>query len=502
MTLTCAHPVSFLQVIVTSRVFDYEEPRDRSINIQVQGVETGLGAGGVQATLLSGVCNVSLEIFDENDNAPIFTTSRYSATVPENDGPRFLVNITATDADGTVANSAVRLALINASSLFSFDPVAMVHVTNFSSGGGATASLYALGSFDFESSRQHVLTVAAFDQPGLNGTATIVIDVTDVNDQPPRFQARFVNVTLSEASPIGQLVTTVVAVDADLAGTPAATVRYAIVSGDPSGDFALNRTSGAIVVRAGLDRERVANYTLNVSATDGSPPFFQDFATVFVSIADINDNNPVFAPHNATFHVLENQPSGVIVVNISATDADIGANGEIRYLITAGAGNPPMFAIDASTGVLSTAEPLDYETATEYNLTVTAYDGGTPARTASTAVTVLVINVNDNPPVFATLTYARTIERITSIGQVVVDRLDATDADGIASGFGVVSYYLFPSGSPHQDLFSINSSTGQIVTNGSVCNVRESSHVFLAPLLGVLNHIVSACMICVCPNKL
>jgi hypothetical protein len=172
-------------------MFDYEDARDRTSTVQVQAVETGLGAGGQSVTLLSGVCNITLEILDENDNAPQFQTSRFSAAVPENDGPRPLVNITATDADGTAVNSAVRLVLLNNASLvFSFDPVESVQETNYSNGGGITATLYALASFDFEAQRQHTLTVAAFDRSGLNSTAVIVINVTDVNDQPPVFQNR------------------------------------------------------------------------------------------------------------------------------------------------------------------------------------------------------------------------------------------------------------------------------------------------------------------------
>jgi hypothetical protein len=240
-------------------------------------------------------------------------------------------------------------------------------------------------------------------------------------------------VSVSEASPIGQLVTTLVAVDGDLAGTPASTVRYAVESGDAGGHFALNRTSGVLVVRSRLDRETTTIFALNISATDGAPPFSQDFAIVLINVIDVNDNDPVFAPHNSTFYVAENEPGGLVVVNLTATDADDGLNGEVRYVLTAGAGSPQMFTVDVATGVLTTADALDRETQADYNLTVTAYDRGTPPRSTTTTIRVFVIDVNDNRPVFPILSYSSTIESVTAVGQVVVDRLEATDADGTCS---------------------------------------------------------------------
>lgn len=397
---------------------------------------------------------------------------RYETSIAENSGPALLVTVRVSDADGSAFNSAVRLSLVNASSNISFSASSLQQTTNFTNAD--TFSIFILDSVDYELQRFLAFSVLAVDHGGLTSSTQVVVTITDVNDQPPVFSSPIYSRNVSEAATVGQLVTTMLATDADERGTPAATVQYSIVSGNVDNVFALNRTSGELVLRAAIDYETRNAYTLNISAADTAVPHFTAFAQVLVSVLDANDNDPVFNVSNGTISIAEDLPAGQFVAAFGATDADSGLNGQVEFSITSGNPSPALFAINATTGLVTTIASLDYEAQTPaaFNLTITASDLGTPRRAATAWVAVDVIDVNDNAPVFSQLQFSAQVERILTANQVVVNSLTATDAD-TSGNFGTVSY-RFVSGNEN-NLFSINATTGQIVTRSSFCSVTSSS---------------------------
>lgn len=395
---------------------------------------------------------------------------RYAVSLPENAGPQFLLNVTVTDADATALNSAKQVTLSNASSIISFASSTVVHTINFTE--GSTFPIYILASTDFETERSVTFSVSAEDRSGLTATADVVVTITDVNDEPPVFSSAVYNRSVSEGASPGQAVASVSATDGDEPGTLAALVEYAIVSGNVDSAFALNRTVGELVLRTGVDREGVVSYTLNISATDSAPPYLAAFATVHIEVVDINDNDPVFNLSNATAQIAENLPAEQFVAAFAASDADSGLNGEVFFAITAGNPSPALFSINASTGVVTTIQPLDYEalTASDYNLTITVRDRGSPARSAIAWLAIYIIDVNDNAPVFSPLNLAAQVDRTQFADQLVVSSLPASDRD-TAAAFGVVSF-RFLSGND-ANLFSLNTTTGRIVTRVGLCNISS-----------------------------
>ncbi|CAL8091020.1 unnamed protein product [Calicophoron daubneyi] len=164
-----------------------------------------------------------------------------------------------------------------------------------------------------------------------------------------------------------------------------------------------------------LDRESKASYDLRLVAEDfGSPPL-RSSILVRVNVVDINDNPPIFVNSSvmsSTITIPEDIKVGSTIKQFVAKDADDAANGNVTYFIDWVASNPGLdpetlqkisskFKITPRTGQLRVMMPLDYENEQERRvvLLVKAADQGVPSLTASTTVTVIVTDVNDNMPV-------------------------------------------------------------------------------------------------------
>ena len=98
-----------------------------------------------------------------------------------------------------------------------------------------------------------------------------------------------------------------------------------------------------------LDRESIASYQLEVIATDGSPnDVIRNSATLSVTVVvkDENDNVPLFSFSDYYEQFALPVQVGTELIQVEATDSDIGDNGRITYHIE----NSDMFYIDAENG--------------------------------------------------------------------------------------------------------------------------------------------------------
>ena len=118
--------------------------------------------------------------------------------------------------------------------------------------------------------------------------------------------------------------------------------------------------------------------------------------------------------------------SGTIATKIHATDKDLGDNRKIKYSLMDSANNH--FKIDASSGIVTLAKPLDRETRGAYNLTVRAMDSGRPRKSSITHLLVVVLDVNDNPPEFGSKYYFSYVNESLSIESEIL-QLQATSKD-------------------------------------------------------------------------
>ncbi|KAJ0179077.1 hypothetical protein K1T71_004789 [Dendrolimus kikuchii] len=358
---------------------------------------------------------------DVNDNAPRFAAALYSVTLPEDAEPGTLVaKVHAVDAD-LGENRAVRYSLeeeAGAEGVFALAP------------DSGIVTLRA--PLDRETRAEHRAVVRAHDggHPPLSATATLRLTVADVNDNPPEFEFHRYRVTVPELDAVGTEVLRVRATSRD-AGVNA-DVYYTLVGGDDRDDFALDRATGALAVARPLDYERRKEYLLTVQAIDGGAPPLSDLATVNVTVLDGNDNAPLFAQAAYGARVREDAAVGARVLQLIADDADSGANGRVAYSIARG-DRDGRFAIDADTGYLAVAAPLDRETAPAYALEVRARDRGTPTLEASALVNVEVVDANDNPPLFAQSNYTAVVREDRPLGHTIL-KFVVEDADAPPNG--------------------------------------------------------------------
>lgn len=138
---------------------------------------------------------------------------------------------------------------------------------------------------------------------------------------------------------------------------------------------------------------------------------------VSVVLLDVNDMSPEFISPTK-ISIIENAPSNTVVMAIKAVDRDEGRNGYVEYSLEDGHGPP--FTLGPVDGLLRVSGPLDREQRSNYTLNVTARDRGEPPRSSTTTVTVMLLDENDNSPVFEPRQYYATIAENASIGASVL----------------------------------------------------------------------------------
>ena len=368
---------------------------------------------------------VSVAIGDVNDNAPQFVLPYFEGSVRENLFPMTpVMNISATDADiGSNADlifSITKVVVGDNACMF----VSQVNMTEcnalLTSGPVFQDTLFiidpliglisTLRVLDRENVSSYVIAVTVKDggQPQLTSTVFVLIRVLDENDQAPSFTQDVYFSSISEHTASGQLVLQVEAQDSDSSSN--AKISF-ILAG--SSNFTVNMINGEILTLTGnLDREEESVYNLTVIATDRGEPSLSSSAIVIVSLLDENDSPPMFAATIITAAVRENEPLQTFVVQLNATDADIGSNSELTFYINSS--SPALhFEIDPNSGILSTTQLLDRERVSSYFLVIIVEDGGSPSLTSSTQLDVAVTDDNDFPPAFIGSPYEVSVKENT-----------------------------------------------------------------------------------------
>uniref|UniRef100_A0A8C2CV38 FAT atypical cadherin 1a n=1 Tax=Cyprinus carpio TaxID=7962 RepID=A0A8C2CV38_CYPCA len=359
---------------------------------------------------------VEVKVLDANDNSPICEKSFYMESVPE-DSPagRLILQVSATD-DDIRSNAQISYELLGpGSEHFSID--------------SETGELKTLLPLDREEKEVHKMKVRALDGGGRFCEAEVEITVEDVNDNAPQFTSDPYTFTVFENTEINTPVACLHASDLDTGSN--AEILYSLLD-SADGVFSIDEETGIVHLDRPLDRELQSLYTLRASATDrGSPQRLSSITTVSVSILDINDNPPVFERREYTATVAEDILVGTQVLRVHAASRDTEAGAEITYAIING-NERGAFRVDPHTGGVFVIEPLDYETAHEYYLTVEATDGGTPPLSDMATVNINLTDVNDNSPVFSQDIYSAVISEDAELGKAVLTVM-ADDADGPSS---------------------------------------------------------------------
>ncbi|XP_061536381.1 protocadherin Fat 1a isoform X3 [Phycodurus eques] len=372
--------------------------------------------------------SVNIQVKDLNDNKPIFESDPYQAVVVENlpCGVQ-VVQVKATDLDSGT----------NGHVLFSLDAkLNSPDIAELFAINAETGWLTTLKELDRERRSKYTIVVLATDQGDKvqhAAGARVEVTVADVNDNPPRFTAEVYKGTVSEDDPPPSGVIAILSTIDDDSEDINRQVNYFITAGDPLGQFAIEHIQNEwkVLVRKPLDRETTDYYLLNVTASDG---IFTAKAVVEVKVLDANDNSPLCEKSLYSESVPENSPASRLILQVSATDADIRSNAQISYELQ-GAGSE-LFFIDSETGELKTLKPLDREERDEHRFKVRAVDGG--GRFCEADVHVAVRDFNDNAPEFASDPYAFTVFENTEPGTFVA-KLQADDTDSGLNGDVVYS---------------------------------------------------------------
>ncbi|KAJ8247352.1 hypothetical protein GJAV_G00245390 [Gymnothorax javanicus] len=348
---------------------------------------------------LTGFTDVIINVWDINDNAPVFTCMPDSCEghVLENSPPdTSVMEMTATDLDDpTVGQNAVLTYRI---------------MGNLK--GGASADLFTINpstgtisvaqaGLDRERVDTYLLVVEAKDGGGMAGTGTATIRVTDMNDHAPRFADGPCRARVLENSEPNSAVLELTAMDADVGEN--AQLTFSIVGGDPEQKFYVvshrQEQGGTVRLKKRLDYEKASeqrfNLTIKVEDLD-----FSSLKHCIIEVEDHNDHAPVFVPHFFTLPPFpEDVPVGTSMISLVASDADSGPNREIVYSILEETDPHGLFSVDED-GLVTVVRPLDREATALHNLVILATDQGSPAQTGSATVQLTLLDVNDNGPDF------------------------------------------------------------------------------------------------------
>ncbi|CAH2108614.1 unnamed protein product [Euphydryas editha] len=437
---------------------DYETLKEYWLVIEAVDLATNISERMVTSA------TVHISIIDANDNTPSFVSSN-KVSVTTNTLSGILYQALAVDTDsGDNGKISYYISGGNDHAYFSieYDTGKLTVAKKFSSDVARVRS------------GQHKLNLTASDH-GVpfprQSHMSLILNLQESTNVPPRFTDSYYRANISEDIRPGSFVTRL---SAKSSRGNTGNLSYMIPSGVAGDKFVIDDRLGTITVKTKIDREESDQYTFPVYVTDSTT--FQsttnfDVATVSISILDVNDNPPKFKQGSCyTLTVPENNEPEVIHT-IAATDKDIGANGIITYSIISG-NNGNKFSIDATTGKL-TAKTLDRETQSRYDLTISAYDHGSPvALQGSCNLTIMVEDQNDNDPVFDTGHYSAAILEDAPIDTSII-KVRATDAD-----LGYNKRIVYSLANESQGLFRIDNKTGVIFTTGYFDREKISNYRF------------------------
>uniref|UniRef100_A0A8C3NYA8 Cadherin domain-containing protein n=1 Tax=Cyanoderma ruficeps TaxID=181631 RepID=A0A8C3NYA8_9PASS len=300
----------------------------------------------------------------------------------------------------------------------------------------------------------------------------VEVGIEDVNDNSPVFSKASLDVEIGELIPPGARFRLEMARDADAGSNSLLTYQ---LTSNPSFSLTMTEKAGGkkqpeLVLERALDREKQSSFELVLTAVDGGDPAKSGTIQVRVNVIDANDNPPVFSKSVYEARVVENLPVGSMVLQVRATDADGGTNGQVSYSF----GNVPddvplLFAIDSESGEVRTAGPLDFEEKNKYVFGLEATDGG--GLTDHCEVQIDITDENDNVPEITILSLSSPVPEDAPVGTVVAV-LNVNDPDSGENG--QVSCEL--SGEGPLSIVASSGGSYKVVTASALDREQASEH--------------------------
>ncbi|XP_070769937.1 protocadherin alpha-3-like [Enoplosus armatus] len=401
---------------------------------------------------------VSVEVLDINDHSPSFPEKEKRLEISESvlPGARFQLKASR-DRD---------------SGHFSVQQYKLSHNDHFrlevkdKGDDGKIPILVVQKSLDRETAESHSLVLTAADggKPPKSGNMNILVNVLDINDNAPSFSQDVYSVMLNENAPVGTTVIQVNATDLD-DGTNGDVVYSFSNSMNQNilNIFDINPSTGEITVKGLIDYEEKERYEIEIEASDkGFAPLTTE-KSVIIKIVDVNDNAPEIEVTSFSSSIPEDSRPGTTVALISVNDLDSGLNGKVICSIDEGVPFALTPSLQDKMYSLVTKSPLDRETQSQYDLTITAKDAGQPPLSSEKTISVVVSDVNDNRPQFSLSPYTFYVTEANEPG-VSVFSVKAFDRDDNDNAH--ISYHILRDGSKENKLASflnINTENGDIL---------------------------------------
>ncbi|KAM4732176.1 protocadherin gamma-A10-like isoform 44-T44 [Anableps anableps] len=437
-------------------VLDKELDREKQKEINL--LLTALDGGSPQR---SGTVVIHVTVLDANDNSPVFSQAVYEASLPENSPVgTVVVTVSASDADeGVNGDVTYDFGHVNEDvrKKFTIDrKVGEIRVTD---------------AVDYEVTTSYEIRIKAKDGLGKSSYAKVIISITDVNDNAPVVSLKSLTNPIPEDTPAGTEVGIINIQDRDSGNNRQ--VRCSIQQNVPFKLVPSIKNYYSLVTTGQLDREQVSDYNITIIATDeGSPPLSSS-KTVQLSVADINDNPPVFEEQSYSAYVSENNKPGSTLCSVTARDPDWRQNGTVIYSLLPGEVNgasvSSYLSVNGDTGVIHAVRSFDYEQFRSFKIHVMARDNGSPPLSSNVTVSVFISDVNDNSPQilypapegssFMTELVPKAAQRGSLVSKVI-----AVDADSGQNAW--LSYHIIKATDP--GLFTVGLHSGEIRTQRDI----------------------------------
>ncbi|XP_026049347.1 protocadherin gamma-A11-like isoform X22 [Astatotilapia calliptera] len=438
--------------LVLDRELDREEQQDMALLL------TAVDGGNPPK---SGTVVINITVLDANDNAPVFTHTIYEASLPENSPIDTVVaTVSATDADEGV----------NGEVTYEFSGISDIAKEIFSLNEN-TGEIILARNVDYEEESKFEMLIEGKDGYGLSTETKFVIDITDINDNAPVIHISSLSNRIPESISLGTEVGIIHVQDADSGKNQQ--VRCTIQQGVPFKLVPSIKNYYSLVTTGQLDRELVSDYNITITATDeGSPPLSSS-KSVQLSVADINDNPPVFEEQSYSAYVSENNKMGSTLCSVSARDPDWRQNGTVVYSLLAGEVNgapvSSYLSVNGDTGVIHAVRSFDYEQFKSFKIHVMARDNGSPPLSSNVTVSVFISDVNDNSPQILYPSpegnsFMTELVPKAAHGGSLVSKVIAVDADSGQNAW--LSYQIVKSTDP--GLFTIGVHSGEIRTQRDI----------------------------------
>ncbi|XP_034399592.1 protocadherin-19 isoform X2 [Cyclopterus lumpus] len=375
-------------IITVNGVLDYETAKIYEIDVQAKD----LGPNSIPAH-----CKVTVNVMDTNDNPPVISLLSLNTEmveVSENAQRGYVIALVRVSDKDSGANGKVQCRLQGNV------PFRLQEYESFS-------TILVDGRLDREQKDTYNLTIQAEDSgtPPLRATKSLVVKVSDENDNPPHFLKPHYQEMVMENNLPGSCLLAVSAEDPDLGMN--GTVSYSIVPGEIKhmdvNTYVSINPSGRIYSMRSFDHEYTRTFDFKVLARDNGNPSLSSNATVRIVVLDVNDNTPVMTNPplvngTAEVSIPRNAGVGYMVTQVKADDYDEGENGRLTYTISEG--DRAFFEIDQVNGEVRSTRMFGENAKSTYEITVVARDHGKPSLSASAYIVVyLSPDLNAQEPI-------------------------------------------------------------------------------------------------------